>query len=111
MSLKLIGGVRGDVFAYEQTDIREMLSAKNGIYSNARSALYAITRVEVFKKVWLPAYLCESVCEPFLVAGVEIGFYPVSDSLSCELDVIPLGDRGVHCWKIQIQVLNYNMHK
>ena len=81
MTKKIIGGVPGIEMKSISSLGGRLLAAGNGLYYNARSALYAITQVSEFRRVWLPSYLCDTVLLPFEKAGVEYGFYSVTRSL------------------------------
>lgn len=60
--------------------------------NSGRSALMLAARTFLQRgatgRVWLPAYCCRSVVQPFLAAGCQVQFYPVGDGLVSEL---PLG--------------------
>jgi hypothetical protein len=50
-------------------------------YTQARGALFHIASVLGNRIVWLPAYHCPALVEPFLAANTTVSFYPVTTSL------------------------------
>lgn len=88
MTKKIIGGVQGLEMKSISSLGGRLLAPGNGLYYNARSALYAITQVSEFRRVWLPSYLCDTVLLPFEKAEVEYGFYPVTRSLDPDFNGI-----------------------
>ena len=61
------------------------------MYSNGRSAYYAILRHIVAEagdssRVLLPSYLCHTMLEPVRAAGLEAEFYRVQEDLSIDTD-------------------------
>jgi hypothetical protein len=87
---KLIGGVQGLGIESVSSIGRRLLASRNGLYYNARSALYAIIQISTFKRIWLPSYLCDTVLLPFEKAGLEFQFYPITDSLQADFNDIPV---------------------
>ena len=65
---------------------KRLITTSNGLYSNARSALYAVALIERPNRAWLPSYLCSAVVDPFVKAGIEVRFYPVGGDLSIEIE-------------------------
>ena len=55
---------------------------------HARTGLYLIARLLAPGRVWVPAYHCPAMVEPFIVAGCEIAFYPIGPNLEPDLDFI-----------------------
>lgn len=90
MTEKLIGGVQGFGNKEVSSIGTRLLASSNGHYNNARSALYAITKVSSFRRIWLPSYLCDSVLLPFVKAGIEIDFYTVDRKLVADFDEVSI---------------------
>jgi hypothetical protein len=90
MSKKIIGGVKG--FKQEPISLlsKKILSTKNGLYYNARSALYAVTQVSSIRRVWLPSFLCETILYPFQKAHLEYEYYAVNSFLEIDFEKIPI---------------------
>lgn len=93
MTEKLIGGVQGFRIKEVTSTGGRLLNDNNGLYYNARSALFAITQVSDFKRVWLPSYLCDTVLLPFEKAEVEYEFYPINCDLKADFNEIHI-ERG-----------------
>lgn len=51
------------------------------LVDRARTALYLVAQYLAPTRVWVPAYHCPAMIEPFLAAACEICFYPVSAEL------------------------------
>ena len=90
MSVKTIGGVRGFSLGAGNPERLEILSSRNGLYSNARSALYALTQVCRWRRSWLPSFICDTVLQPFVKAGIVFDFYPVDRMLTADLNEISI---------------------
>jgi hypothetical protein len=50
---------------------------------NARSAFHVLARTLRPDTVWLPSFLCDSVCTGFRSAGCRLDFFPVDHCLRC----------------------------
>ena len=90
MSIKTIGGVRGFSLGAGNPESVEILSPTNGLYSNARSALYALTQVCHWRRIWLPSFICDTVLRPFEKAGIVFDFYPVDRTLALDFTEVPI---------------------
>ena len=90
MSVKTIGGVRGFSLGAETSERLEILSSKNGLYSNARSALYALTKVCQLRRIWLPSFICDTVLQPFKKSGLVFNFYPVNKTLAADFNEVSI---------------------
>ena len=55
---------------------------------HARTGLYLIAHLLAPGRVWMPAYHCPAMVEPFIAAGCEIAFYPIGPNLEPDLDFI-----------------------
>ncbi|GAA0369608.1 hypothetical protein GCM10009092_37330 [Bowmanella denitrificans] len=51
-----------------------------------RSALYIIAKVLKDKRVWVPAYHCPALVQPFLAVGAEVKCYPLLSNLHADID-------------------------
>ena len=90
MSVKTIGGVRGFFSGAKNPECLEILSPKNGLYSNARSGLYALTQVCHWHRIWLPSFVCNTVLQPFEKANIECNFYPVDRTLIADFTEVSI---------------------
>lgn len=64
----------------------ERFTAHRLLYSQARGALFHLSEVLNSHTVWLPAYHCPALVEPFAVSGKNIKFYPVTSQLQPDLE-------------------------
>jgi len=55
---------------------------------HARTGLYLIARLLAPGRVWVPAYHCPAMVEPFIAAGCEVAFYPIGPNLEPDQDFI-----------------------
>lgn len=55
------------------------------LYNRARHALYHIAQAIEPERIWVPAYHCPAMVEPFVAAGMRVDFYPVNADLSADL--------------------------
>lgn len=92
VSVKTIGGVRGFSLGAETSERLEILSSKNGLYSNARSALYALTQVCQLRRIWLPSFICDTVLQPFEKASLVFNFYPVNSTLDADFSEVSIAE-------------------
>jgi len=90
VSVKTIGGVRGFFSGAKNLECLEILSPKNGLYSNARSGLYALTQVCHWHRIWLPSFVCNTVLQPFEKANIECNFYPVDRTLIADFTEVSI---------------------
>ena len=49
---------------------------------HARSGLFVIAKAMTNRVVWLPSYHCPALVEPFIAAGKQVEFYPVTEFLT-----------------------------
>ncbi len=94
MSLSAIGGVQP---AVAPRPVAESLWdhwtgdwAHAAAFSSARSALAALLRQQQPRRLWLPAYICQTVLDG--ATGVPIHWYAVDGRLEPELSEIEAGD-------------------
>ena len=92
VSVITIGGVRGFSLGAETSERLEILSSKNGLYSNARSALYALTQVCQLRRIWLPSFICDTVLQPFEKASLVFNFYPVNSTLDADFSEVSIAE-------------------
>ncbi|ALS97669.1 DegT/DnrJ/EryC1/StrS family aminotransferase [Lacimicrobium alkaliphilum] len=59
---------------------------KRLLYVKARHALYHIAGAAQQTRVWLPAYHCPALVEPFLAAGKTVLFYSLNADLTPDMD-------------------------
>ena len=90
MSKKIIGGVKGFSRDRISSCSQELLSTRNGLYYNARSALYAVTQVSSFQCIWLPSFLCETILYPFQRANLQCKYFAVDGRLQADFEQIPI---------------------
>jgi dTDP-4-amino-4,6-dideoxygalactose transaminase len=60
-------------------------------FSSGRAAYYAVLNrisdhMGHLVVAWLPSYLCPAMVEPFRLAGMNVGFYPVHADLSVDVE-------------------------
>ncbi len=55
------------------------------VVDRGRTALYVLANSISSKKVWIPAYHCPAMIEPFLYAQKEICFYPLDKALNADV--------------------------
>ncbi|GGO63767.1 hypothetical protein [Bowmanella pacifica] len=58
------------------------------LYNRARHALFHIGMAIDAKRIWVPAYHCPAMVEPFIAAGMQVAFYPVNTNLSADLNFL-----------------------
>jgi hypothetical protein len=90
MTKRIIGGAFHFPYARPNHDALRLLDSTNGMYVNARSALYAIAHAAQLSQVWLPSFVCEAVVEPFRMTGTTIRFYPVDGELMVHIKELDL---------------------
>ncbi|MDF3130396.1 hypothetical protein P0Y35_14410 [Kiritimatiellaeota bacterium B1221] len=90
MTKKIIGGVKGFRLYDNASNPLKAVNSNNGLYANARSALYALTEICKWSRIWIPSYICGTVLDPFIKAGIEINFYEVDYRLSFNLRSAPI---------------------
>lgn len=90
MSKKIIGGVKGLRRDRISSCSQELLSKRNGLYYNARSALYAVTQVSSIQCIWLPSFLCETILYPFQRANLQCKYFAVDGRLQTDFEQIPI---------------------
>jgi perosamine synthetase len=61
---------------------------KRLLYVKARHALYHIARATEQSRVWLPAYHCPALVEPFLAAGKAVLFYSLNTDLTPDMNLL-----------------------
>ncbi len=49
---------------------------------HARSGLFVIAKAMTNEVVWLPSYHCPALVEPFIAAGKQVEFYPLTEQLT-----------------------------
>ncbi|MEE4660383.1 MAG: DegT/DnrJ/EryC1/StrS family aminotransferase [Halieaceae bacterium] len=54
------------------------------LVDRARTALFLVAQYLAPARIWVPAYHCPAMIEPFLAAACEVRFYPVTVDLSPE---------------------------
>lgn len=61
---------------------------------HARTGIYLIARLLAPRRVWIPAYHCPAMVEPFVALGCEVAFYPIEGTLEPNLEFL---DTHVRC--------------
>jgi hypothetical protein len=61
------------------------------LVDRARTALFLVARHLAPARIWLPAYHCPAMVEPFLAAACEVRFYPVTADLEPDTGFLEQG--------------------
>ncbi|KJR99404.1 MAG: hypothetical protein VR68_09195 [Peptococcaceae bacterium BRH_c4a] len=62
---------------------------RSAVFNSGRAALsYGLKCLDI-SRVWVPAYICQSVLAPFNNLGIEVQFYDVDERLRPVLDILP----------------------
>lgn len=99
MTVRAIGGVMPAVVPRPVEDNlwRHWTTGYKGIeaYSSARSALAGVGRCGSRQRLWLPAYICQSLYDGALASGREVAWYSVDGALTPQLAEFAPGDMVV----------------